>query len=243
MSRLHSVGRRFLDEFSFVLVFLPVSVLPLLVMATVLGLDMRDVQAQRALLIGALSSMVCVFLVYRLYQRRLAERRLRAAMAKQARTDDLTGLGNRRSLMEELKREVGRCNRTGAPLAVLMVDLDRFKQVNDRFGHDAGDQVLQLFGHAARAATREDQDLLFRNGGDEFLVLLPETASDHAAAVGARLREGFKAAAARENPAYDVDCSVGVVMLSQGETPDALLQRADAAMYRAKGSGRGVVAS
>jgi PleD family two-component response regulator len=176
------------DEFSFVLVFLPVSVLPLVVMATVLGLDMRDLQAQRALLIGSLSSMVCVFLVYRLYQRRLAERRLRAAMAKQARTDDLTGLGNRRSLMEELKREVGRSGRTGAPLALLMVDLDWFKQVNDRFGHEVGDVVLRLFGHAMRAATRDDQDLLFRNGGDEFLVLLPDTGLEQAEVVGGRLR-------------------------------------------------------
>lgn len=187
-SSLRSLGRRFVDEFSFVLVFLPVSVLPLVVMATVLGLDMRDLQAQRALLIGSLSSMVCVFLVYRLYQRRLAERRLRAAMAKQARTDDLTGLGNRRSLMEELKREVGRSGRTGAPLALLMVDLDWFKQVNDRFGHEVGDVVLQLFGHAMRAATRDDQDLLFRNGGDEFLVLLPDTGLEQAEVVGGRLR-------------------------------------------------------
>jgi diguanylate cyclase (GGDEF)-like protein len=109
-------------------------------------------------------------------------------MAKQARTDDLTGLGNRRSLMEELKREVGRSGRTGAPLALLMVDLDWFKQVNDRFGHEVGDVVLQLFGHAMRAATRDDQDLLFRNGGDEFLVLLPDTGLEQAEVVGGRLR-------------------------------------------------------
>jgi diguanylate cyclase (GGDEF)-like protein len=148
--------------------------------------------------------------------------------------DPLTGVLNRRGIAEVLRYEVGHARRTAAPLSVLMVDIDRFKALNDTYGHQAGDTVLR---HVARSLTDAVRlvDHVGRYGGDEFLVVLPETDPGAAATLAARLRSlRLPALAVSEDEAIDVTVSIGVATLRQGETGDAVVQRADEEMYRIK---------
>ncbi|BDU74368.1 diguanylate cyclase [Mesoterricola silvestris] len=154
-----------------------------------------------------------------------------------SRTDSLTGIPNRRAMMEDLHAELLRTQRDGGSMAVIMADVDRFKAVNDTYGHEAGDQVLVALAQALRGALRA-YDVCARWGGEEFLVLLPATARQGALEVGEKLR---KAAAALSVPAAEtrvtVGLSVGLAVLERGESMDALIRRADAAMYLAKRQG------
>jgi len=149
-----------------------------------------------------------------------------------AMTDPLTGLPNRRSMFESLDRFVAIAARSAEPFSVAMVDLDHFKDYNDRFGHQAGDRVLRDLGTTFAAAIRQ-QDLVARYGGEEFCVLMPGTTASGAATLLDHLRpqqvEGITAA---------VSFSAGIAQWDGHETPDELLSRADAALYRAKEQGR-----
>ncbi len=145
-----------------------------------------------------------------------------------ARTDALTGLPNRRAWDEALPRAVGEARRSGAPLAVAMVDLDGFKAYNDVSGHASGDRLLAEAAACWRRELRED-DLLARYGGEEFAVLLPGCRPAHARSILERLRLATPG---------DQTCSVGLAQLGPGDGPDELLARADAALYRAKRRGR-----
>ena len=160
-----------------------------------------------------------------------------------ARTDPLTGCFNRRALFDWLEREVERVKRYQQTLAVLLVDLDAFKMVNDRRGHLAGDTVLRQIGELLRHEARA-VDVVARYGGDEFVLALPETASDGAVVVADRIRQRIAQHdfAPTDEPLY-VTASIGVATLPAPgiETVDALIAGADAAMYRAKGSGRNQV--
>jgi diguanylate cyclase (GGDEF)-like protein len=162
---------------------------------------------------------------------------LNESLQRASRTDPLTGIPNRRAMMEQLAGEWVRTLREGASLSVLMVDLDRFKSVNDSKGHEAGDRVLHAVAQALTGALRA-YDVCARWGGEEFLVLLPAT--DHAGAldVGEKLR---KAVAALVVPTtqgpVSVTISLGASTAGPGDTLDGLLRRADEAMYEAKGQG------
>jgi two-component system, cell cycle response regulator len=162
-----------------------------------------------------------------------------------ARTDPLTGCFNRRALYDWLEREVERVKRYEQTLAVLLVDLDEFKTVNDRFGHLAGDAVLRQIGALLRQEARA-VDLVSRYGGDEFVLALPETARDGAVAFAERVRRRIAEhnVAQTGDPLY-VTASIGVATLpgAATETVDGLVAGADAALYRAKGSGRNQVGS
>ncbi|HEX4904117.1 MAG TPA: sensor domain-containing diguanylate cyclase [Acidimicrobiales bacterium] len=149
-----------------------------------------------------------------------------------ALTDELTGLANRRALLESLEHLGAAARRSGQPLAVVSIDVDRFKGINDRFGHAAGDEVLVRIAGALRSVVR-GQDVVGRIGGDEFLVLLPETDADGAAALAARM---VQQCASLELP--DGSCaSVSVGVASGDGTGDAdMLLQADWALYAAKGS-------
>lgn len=148
------------------------------------------------------------------------------ALARAATTDPLTGLANRRAFEPQLERELARWQRFGQGLCVAVLDLDGFKQVNDRRGHYAGDRLLVETTTAWRSALRAF-DVLARSGGDEFLLLLPFTSTDTATAVLQRLRH-----------LHDQRFSAGVSEAMPGDTPSGLLRRADAACYRAKELGR-----
>lgn len=149
-------------------------------------------------------------------------------LERMARTDDLTGLTNRGAWDIELARELVRAGREKSPIAIAMLDLDRFKDYNDRFGHQAGDRMLKQASSAWRGVLRET-DLLARYGGEEFAVALPGCDSVTAAQLVERLRE--------VTPEGE-SCSAGLACWDGRESADDLLGRADAAMYEAKRSGR-----
>jgi diguanylate cyclase (GGDEF)-like protein len=154
-------------------------------------------------------------------------------LARQARTDELTALPNRRAWDEAVERELSRAQRTGLPLCLALLDLDHFKAYNDTFGHQAGDTHLRRTAAAWRRELRT-VDVLARYGGEEFGILLPDTPLSEASDAIDRVR----AATPHEQTA-----SAGVVQWDGHESADALLARADAALYRAKRAGRALTLS
>ena len=161
--------------------------------------------------------------------------------AEHAHTDELTSLENRRAFKEALTREIQRSQRYGSPLTLALFDLDRFKQVNDRYGHPAGDRVLVASARAVERNLRET-DVLARVGGEEFAVLLPNTDLNDAAELAERLRAALQAISPLST---DVDtrisASFGVVELdrtSDDDAGEALIAAADSALYNAKSLGR-----
>jgi diguanylate cyclase (GGDEF)-like protein/PAS domain S-box-containing protein len=165
-----------------------------------------------------------------------------AALARQATHDPLTGLPNRRLLIESLiaaLADLGRGSRTGT-VALMFVDLDRFKLVNDVLGHDAGDALLRTAAARLRNAVRA-HDMVARFGGDEFVVLLQHVADrGELHDVAQRILDAVAAPIPIEGGTADVGASVGIATASgPDDDPDALVRNADAAMYRAKEHGRG----
>jgi two-component system cell cycle response regulator len=159
-------------------------------------------------------------------------------------TDALTGTYNRRYLMEQLPRELERCRRYAYPLSVLMCDVDHFKEINDARGHAAGDEVLQQFAARTQKSLRGNSDWVSRYGGEEFLIVLPETAHDSAMHVAEKIRSQISSTpfTTRAGDAV-VTASFGVastgpcgpdIMLKV----DALMRTADECMYRSKQAGR-----
>ena len=153
-----------------------------------------------------------------------------------AHTDVLTGLANRRTLHEALPREIARAQRLGKPLSAIMADMDRFKSINDEYGHLTGDQVLvraaSVFGSHLRP-----YDLAARYGGEEFVLLLPGASADDATDVADRVRKGI-AEIQLPGCARQMTISLGVASWITGETAEDLLARADRALYSAKSAGR-----
>jgi diguanylate cyclase len=152
--------------------------------------------------------------------------------------DELTKAFNRRSLVARLGQELSRSQRTHVPFCVAMLDLDNFKEVNDRYGHAAGDEVLKAFAAVAQATMRKT-DVFGRYGGEEFMLIL--TASAGAASVSAL--ERIRAAVAAHDwaavaPGLTLTISAGLAEYRPGEAPEQLISRADAALYRAKRAGR-----
>src|SRR6184192_1110259 len=167
----------------------------------------------------------------------LENAKLHHLVQRQATTDDLTGLVNRRRFIEALESEIVRANTFGSPLSVVLGDLDHFKLVNDRFGHQTGDEVLRQFADLVREHLR-DVDVPGRIGGEEFAFLLPETDAVGAVAVAERVRRSLRSLRPTPERGASVTASFGVAQLTSGETGDELLRRADVALYRAKSEGR-----
>ena len=171
--------------------------------------------------------------------RRLEE--ANAALARAAHTDGLTGIGNRRALDEALIREIGRSTRNRSPVSVVLADVDNFKLYNDRHGHLAGDECLRKVAHALRDSLKRSADFIGRYGGEEFCLVLPDTAAADALHIAERARLAImdlKIPAAREGAR--VTASFGVATHSSGDgcTPEAVLSEADEALYTAKHDGR-----
>jgi len=175
-------------------------------------------------------------------QRRLEE--ANRELERVAHTDMLTGLANRRLLLARLDMEFSRARRHGTPLALLLIDLDRFKQVNDTRGHLVGDAVLRATGAELRALTRPE-DIPARYGGEELALLLTDTGTDGARTAALRVWQHLRSLE-HEDPAtggtFRVSCCIGVALLdlTDAEAND-LIARADAALYAAKAGGRDCV--
>jgi diguanylate cyclase (GGDEF)-like protein len=172
---------------------------------------------------------------------RLVEIQAYQEIERRAETDVLTGLANRRVFSDEARRELRRAGRYGLATALLFVDLDDFKKVNDLWGHQFGDLVLQEVAATLRSAVRE-VDLLARHGGEEFAVLLPETPKEGALAVGERMRARLMrrfSTEELEGRRLALTLSGGVTSFpDDGCTLDTLIQRADEALYTAKSLGK-----
>lgn len=168
---------------------------------------------------------------------------LATELERQARTDPLTGAMNRLALTENIAREISRARRGDRPLSLLMFDLDHFKLLNDRLGHQAGDRALhavaRLTHHELRAS-----DILARYGGEEFVAVLPDTDKAHAAETAERLRRRIEAQRIDHGDGAVLTASFGVASFPQDGTDlDGLVARADAMLYAAKQAGRNRVAS
>lgn len=185
-------------------------------------------------------------LLRQLRQRLTAENELREAheaMKEMALTDSLTGLGNRRKLDTLLGQEISRARREGCAVALIMIDVDLFKQFNDRYGHGRGDDCLRRIAIALRQSLKGPADIAVRYGGEEFIVLLPNTSGE-----GASLIAEAILAAIRELGIEHSDHPLGIVTVSAGiatclptsddVTADSLIKEADAFLYLAKHSGR-----
>ncbi len=155
-------------------------------------------------------------------------------LASQATTDGMTGLANHRAFQEEMQRQTARSERSAAPLSLLLLDVDKFKQYNDTFGHPAGDEVLRTVANLLASQVR-DGDLPARYGGEEFAVVLPETDAETARQIAERIRAAVES---HPFPNRTVTVSIGVAQRFQTETPNATIQRADVALYEAKSAGR-----
>jgi diguanylate cyclase (GGDEF)-like protein/PAS domain S-box-containing protein len=151
-----------------------------------------------------------------------------------ALTDSLTGLWNRRAFDARLETNVIASQRNKQPMALLLIDIDNFKSINDRFGHPYGDQVLRDFGAILNRAKRTE-DVACRFGGEEFSILMPATGADGAQALARRILDAMHAFPWDKEP---VTASIGLALCSQTATSDELVDAADSALYRAKREGK-----
>jgi diguanylate cyclase (GGDEF)-like protein len=156
-----------------------------------------------------------------------------------SQTDPLTGLFNQRVLTERLAAELDQARIHHGPLSVIMMDLDHFKDYNDRYGHPEGDQVLKALAGVIRTSIR-DTDCPCRYGGEEFTVILPGTRAEHAAAVAERIRRSLADQVFEPTPGREehVTVSLGVTEHRPDDTAPNLIARADQALYQAKTDGR-----
>lgn len=163
----------------------------------------------------------------------LASEKLHQELEFISRHDDLTQCLNKKSAIEELQREIAHAKRYGNKLAIMLIDLDNFKNINDTHGHLEGDKVLVDFSQRAKTALRET-DQLTRFGGDEFMAVLPDTDIEHASLIATRLHE-----AGKEGHPIAWSVSIGISeWLDQDDSLAALLTRADKALYQSKAGGR-----
>ncbi|MDP2639388.1 MAG: diguanylate cyclase [Betaproteobacteria bacterium] len=179
----------------------------------------------------------------RLYQ---SNRELRQALEKVhdiSIHDELTGIYNRRFLMEALRREIARFDRSGSRFSVGLLDIDHFKRINDECGHATGDAVLQEFADLTQAGLRGG-DMCGRFGGEEFMLLLPQTELEHAKVIAERLRLAIEQREFSGTRApRRITATIGIAAYRAGEDTAQIIERADAAMYRGKAQGRNRVVS
>lgn len=167
----------------------------------------------------------------------LEHTRLLHELESQARTDGLTGLANHRHFHERMDEELSRARRKHYPVSVIMADVDRFKPINDTYGHRVGDEILRRLATLLKTTTRR-MDLAARYGGDEFVLILPESDAEQAQALCERILREVQKLEFDEVP--EVSISIGSATFPQdGETISRLVENADQALYHAKGQGRG----
>lgn len=188
------------------------------------------------LLAGSVVVLFGLFATYRWAMSR--EREAQKRIEHLAHHDTVTGLPNRALLADRLDQEVARARRGAAEFGLLMLDLDGFKEVNDRWGHAAGDRVLAIVGERARQCVRAS-DTVGRQGGDEFMAILPDTSSEGALAVAAKIVEALAMPYPLQRGQASLSASAGVgIYPKDGADPETLMRAADAALYVAKREGK-----
>ncbi len=174
----------------------------------------------------------------RLRQRAEELRRSAEVASELSMTDALTGLLNRYGLQRALQRELAEARRYGRPLSCLLIDIDHFKAVNDTYGHAAGDAALQQAARVIAESVR-GSDVVCRYGGEEFLVLAPETGLEGAASLAEKIRQSFASRLfGGDGRVFPLTLSAGVAQLSADESGNDMIARADEALYHAKQTGR-----
>jgi diguanylate cyclase (GGDEF)-like protein len=174
----------------------------------------------------------------------LANQRLRDALLEKALFDPLTGLRNRHHLEDTLRTQMAQAMRNHEPVSCLMIDIDHFKSINDRFGHEAGDQVIKSVASIVQRAVH-DSGLAFRYGGEEFLAILSGANEDAAQACATDIFNSVHDLSLRYGLSEigPVDVSIGIASYPQHAQSDSLLRAADVALYRAKELGRARIVS
>jgi diguanylate cyclase (GGDEF)-like protein/PAS domain S-box-containing protein len=163
---------------------------------------------------------------------------LEARLEHQINTDDLTGLASRRRILDLLLQEFERARRYASPLAILAVDIDHFKQINDTCGHDGGDEALRVFAGVLRGGLRSP-DMAGRMGGEEFMVVLPETGPEEARQAAERLRQMVEArGVSLDKKILRLTVSIGIASIETCDSVEELMKAADHALYAAKDAGR-----
>ena len=183
---------------------------------------------------------LCMTIAVTLGMALMAGERLQVDLDKQANHDPLTGVLNRRAFSLIAEKMMSQSRRHAKPLSVLMMDLDRFKQINDHLGHSGGDELLCRFVGVAEQVLRSD-DVFCRFGGEEFIALLPNTSAEKALVAAERLRTAFAAESsehAQDYQSFTITVSIGIAELGRDEDIESLLYRADTALYQAKHRGR-----
>ena len=238
----------------FIYLILPLLVLPFSFRENLLSLAIvplvPNLQALAGMVPGfpllAFNAMIWPAFVLSLFAYREYDRLLRRLYESQgklmelATRDELTGLGNRRYFVQRGEDAVRLAERHGRPLSLLMIDLDKFKDVNDRYGHAAGDDVLKFLAVNLSLHSRST-DTCGRTGGEEFAIVLPETALGEALITAERIRAAVERTPVPSDHAempIAVTVSIGVAQLARGQSLDQLLEQADRALYGAKRSGR-----
>ncbi|MGC5703679.1 GGDEF domain-containing protein [Pseudomonas sp. NFXW11] len=228
--------------------FSQVGELPLIVVVALSADEVFRSWRHTALWVSSATGVLCIGLLWltlllcrELRRRHCAEQEL----ARLASVDALSGLANRRTLDQTLAREWARAQRSGKPLALLMIDIDHFKQFNDRFGHPLGDQALRAVAQNIAACVQRPADLAARYGGEEFAVILPDTDSAGASQLAEKIRAQIQDLPAVSPQASTLTVSIGINCWSgaPGASLDELLGHADKALYQAKHAGRNRVVS
>jgi diguanylate cyclase (GGDEF)-like protein len=166
-----------------------------------------------------------------------------SALEAQARTDALTGLLNRRAFDEDMMRRLAAWRRRATPFALLWIDVDHFKSINDRHGHDAGDELLQQVAGLLTSSFR-DMDLVARVGGEEFAAVLPVTLAEEAVVPAERMRAGIAGHQfSVKQINLPVTVSIGVTAVRPDDDVATMIRRADQSLYAAKSAGRNIVVS
>jgi diguanylate cyclase (GGDEF)-like protein len=215
-----------------------VLVIALAVVMFAVSLDPFDAIGTAVFVLLAIASSLLLGRVVEASHRR--EFALELELRRDARTDTLTGLDNRRAMEERGPIELKRAQRSGAPVSVILCDVDQFKSINDRHGHEAGDTVLRIVAQALRAALRET-DVLGRWGGEEFMAVLVDTDSRVAREIAERMRSAVATTTVEGLP-QGATISLGVstqhTVVSPGAAWDAIVKEADMLLYQAKKEGR-----
>jgi len=191
------------------------------------------------IILGVVVSGMILYLTHRVARYQNKQREIKIELKNQATTDPLTGLTNRRYVLEQAAHEIKKARRTGAPLSFILMDLDHFKVVNDSYGHDIGDKVLRKTANILKNMCRE-ADIVSRYGGEEFLLVLPDTDMDGALVDAERVRKTLAETSYRHSKkTFTVTASFGVSQWAEYENDHTeAMRRADKALYKVKNLGR-----